>query len=159
MLESTPHAVVQALPPPFFRSCASADGNSEPGPLTGLLIVNYISCAKAKWVCSGECGMDLTPEEGKQLAKQLQSRARTHSKRSAAPARLQHGPAAARKQRAKRGTFEQRWDKGAAPPSEAQRLQAVQDAIAVFEGLPAGSAYARHKLKVLHTALGLLQAG
>ena len=58
-----------------------------------------------------------------------------------------------------RKEFLQRWDKTAAGLSEEQQLLAVRQAIDVYSQLPAGSSYARHRLKVLRTALALLEAG
>jgi hypothetical protein len=42
---------------------------------------------------------------------------------------------------------------------EDEQIAEVKDAIKVFEGLPRGSSYAQHRLRVLRTALRLLEAG
>jgi hypothetical protein len=62
--------------------------------------------------------------------------------------------------RARRAALVERWTRAsAAPPTgrEARRRR-VREALALFSTLPAASQYARHRLRVLRTALALLEA-
>ena len=96
--------------------------------------------------------------EAVKVAKQARDRKSKSAKDSVSRA----GPlphAGKPQERGKRKEFVQRWTKTAAGLTEEQQLLAVRQAIEVYESLPAGSGYARHRLKVLRTALGILEAG
>ena len=52
--------------------------------------------------------------------------------------------------------FREAWRRTAGDASEGEQRRAVVQAIQVFQQLPAGSQYARHRLRVLRKALELL---
>jgi hypothetical protein len=106
--------------------------------------------------------MEVTPELGTQIAKlagQNRRRAKKESASRSAPLPLPDKRQADKGEGSVKRQFVQRWERVAGGLSEAAQLQAVRQAIEVFELLPAGSTYARHRLKVLRTALQLLEEG
>ena len=96
-------------------------------------------------------GGELTEAEAKGVGALVKERKKREVKRSSVrkPKPLQ--------QQSSGGTrFRQAWTKTAGELTEADQRRAVEQALEVFSQLPAQSSYARHRIKVLHQALQLL---
>lgn len=92
-------------------------------------------------------------EQALELNRQRKASAKSKQKASLSPAITTK---AAKTKTTAEAKFKRQWEKTAAGLSEEEQRRAVEQAIEVFKQLPPTSQYAKHRLKLLHTALELL---
>ena len=104
--------------------------------------------------------VNLTAQEGAELRKQVKDRKRATVKGSIAKSEpLKHAAPPARLASASAAVYVRRWRQGEAAPTPEATLREVEKQIQAASHLPRSSRYAQHRLKVLHKAQELLQAG